>query len=524
MKQIYFYSPGATGKVYDRYGDKHMFVNTVPAYMHSYLLQAKPELAASINWAKIQLIEKTAIQLAAEIDAYNIDILCASVYIWNQHHILEVLKKVKKLSNRKFLVVAGGPSVDPHRDTEFFKNNPDVDYAVFAQGELAFASIIENVVTGVPIDFFNTKNLARPDQQRNVKLSSYEFIKKKFGSPYLDSAVLLSNIVNDPEYQSYKFYLPYETSKGCPYKCSFCDWTSGLSHKVSHRVENDWEAELDLLGSLGLVNLHISDANFGQHKQDIEIARTMARLKKTKGYQFLVVDTNFSKLKKKESFEILDILLSEQIVATPKFAVQDTNEQVLKNVDRPDIPWPDHKKYIVDTLKKYPNTKCQIELIMGLPGQTRDTWEQTMLDIQGFEFRAYPWVMLPNSPAGNDSDYQIKMQLKTEQICLDGFNSQPSEVIVETYSYDFRDYMYMNLISKIMTTHLRQASQRQLIFDKIRNSQHLETTLTTLTQQFRQGQSVLPTVYGFLDQLFAEYNDWPESILQIRKDALKKAA
>lgn len=521
MKKIYFYSPGATGELY-KYRGKHLFVNTVPAYLNSHLKSSVPDLIDKIQWSKIQLLEKTAESIAQEVEKLDIDIFCASLYIWNQYHVLKVVEQIKKILNKKITVIVGGPSVDPQRNSEYFKNNPSIDYAVFAQGEQAFATIIANVVDNKKIDFFSAKNLAWPGQDQNVRLSDYEFFKRSSGSPYLDSADILTNISQDPEYKDYKFYFPYETSKGCPYNCSFCDWTSGLSHKVSHRTVNNWEIELDLLGSLGFTNLHISDANFGQHRQDIEIARTMIQLKKQKGYNFSIIDTNFSKLKKKESFEILDLLLEANIVSDPKFAVQDTNAQVLKNIDRPDVPWPEHKQYIINMLAKYPGTVCQIEIIQGLPGQTRDTWEQTFLDLQGFESRAYPWVMLPNAPAGYDKEYQNRMKLKTINVCLDGLNNQPNEVVVETYSYNFQDYMYMTLISRMLTMYLSKYQDRSELFDKIKNSKYLESALILLETEFKQGHKIMPVIYKFVDQMFEEYLNWPHNVLQIRKHILGK--
>jgi radical SAM superfamily enzyme YgiQ (UPF0313 family) len=519
MKKIYFYSPVATGEAYN-YKGKHVFVNTAPAYLHSHLVNFFPLLADQIKWSKIQLLKKSAELIAKDLVDQDIDIFCASIYIWNQYHVLETIKQIKKLVRKKITIIVGGPSVNPHRDSDYFKNNPDIDYAIFAQGEQAFAAIIANQVENKKIDFFNTKNLAWPDSRKNVKLSSYEFIKRSQGSPYLDSKEILKNISQDPDYQDYKFYFPYETSRGCPYNCSFCDWTSGMSHKVSHRTSNDWAQELNLLGQLGFTNLHISDANFGQHRQDIEIARTMAQLKKQKGYDFFIVDTNFSKLKKKESFEILDVLLAAEIVSCPKFAVQDTNELVLKNIERPDIPWPEHKQYIMDAAKKYPAMTCQIEIIQGLPGQTRDTWEQTFLDLQGFDARAYPWVMLPNAPAGYDKEYQSQMKLRTINVCLYGLNDQPNELIVETYSYNFRDYMYMTLISRMLTMYLSKYNNRKELFARIRGSRHLETTLDLLEIHFKKGDKIMPVIHQFVDNLFAEHKVWPDNILQIRKRIL----
>lgn len=517
MKNIYFYSPCATGATYD-YKGQHVFVNTVPLYLNSHLKNFRPDLVNQITWSKIQLLELSVEQIAEQIKLLNIDILCVSVYVWNFHHVMDVVKKIKLLTTSKLTILAGGPSVDPHRDSSFLDRYPDVDYAIFAQGEEAFVTIIDHLVNGTSINSLS-KNMSWRNKGK-IKVSDFQYIRKSSGSPYIESQEILSAIASDPDYVNYKLFLPYETSRGCPYNCSFCDWTSGLSHKVSHRVNEDWIPELSLLGELGFLNLHISDANFGQHKQDILIAKTMAKLKATKGYKFCVVDTNFSKLKKKESFEILNILLEAGIVTYPKFAVQDTNQSVLDNVDRPDIPWPEHKKLIQHTMSKYPNLSCQIELIRGLPGQTRDTWEQTLIDVKEFNFRAYPWTMLPNSPAGYDANYRQEKQIKTLSVILENYNNQPQEVIVETYSYNKFDYMYFSLLTRIVNTYYGKMSDRKKLFQRIRNSQHLDKTLETMLNAFVNSQPLRDIVFDFMDKLFSEYAIWPKEIKIARQIAL----
>lgn len=519
MKKIYFYSPGVTGELY-RYRGQSLFVNTVPAYLNSALKQHRPDLAQQIQWTKIQLLQRTAQDIAQHINDHGIDIFCASLYIWNQYHVLEVIDELRTHVQHDIKIIVGGPSVDPHRDAEYFSRHPNIDFAAFAQGEQAFISALDSIVNDRTMNFFSAKNLAWPDATRTVKKSEYEFIKKRSGSPYLDSADILAQIAHDADYRDYKFYFPWETSKGCPYNCSFCDWTSGLSHKVSHRVENDWEAELDLLGRLDFVNIHISDANFGQHSQDIEIAKVMVRLKQERGYQFVIQDTNFSKLKKKESFAILDVLLSAGIIKNPKFAVQDTNIEVLANIERPDVPWPQHRGYILAMLERFPDTQCEIEIIQGLPGQTRETWKQTLLDVQGFTLRAYPWVMLPNAPVGYDADYRAKMQIQTLNVRMENLNDQPQEIIVATYSYDLRDYMYMTLLSKIVQTHLGSMQDRALLFARIDQCHHLDRAIDDLCDAFVGERPLSLMIYNLMDRLFEQYQDWPQYILDHRKKIL----
>lgn len=513
MRRIYFYSPSATG---GKVVDNDLYVNTTPVYLHSYIKRHDPEILQHITWAKIQLIEKTQAEIVEEIKRYQCDLICASIYIWNSHVILQALQGIKQQIPWPVTVIVGGPSVDPHRDRDYLLHYPDIDYAVYAQGEQAFLDILRHLETGRRLDPVSSKNLSWKDQGR-TKVSQFQFIKQAAGSPYVEAQEILRQIVQDPEYQGRRFFMPYETSKGCAYNCTFCDWTSGLTHKVSHR-KFAWEEELELLGELGLTNFHLSDSNFGQHRQDIDIARTMAALKQTQGYPFYITDTNFSKLRKKESFAILKVLLDAGIVTNPKFAVQDIHDLILENIERPDVPWPEHRAYIQEIKDLYPEFECRIEIIMGLPGQTRDTWEETLIAIDLGRPTIYSWTILPNSPAGYDPGYREKMAIKTMHLPLEWGNPVSTELVIGTYSYDFRDYIYFMLLSVLVTNQFgAQIKDRRQFFDLVRRSQYLEQVLDVVQSSFvtNDRKVMRKSVDLFLEKLIQEFKyQWHPQVIK----------
>ena len=102
-------------------------------------------------------------------------------------------------------------------------------------------------------------------------------------------------------------------------------------HVMQYRDSFDYQLkQLELL--LTMTQFHLSDANFGQIDQHIVIAQTWVKLKKTKGYDFKIHNTNFAKLQKSRVFKIVDILLEGDILSNLKFAVQDINEKILENM------------------------------------------------------------------------------------------------------------------------------------------------------------------------------------------------
>jgi radical SAM superfamily enzyme YgiQ (UPF0313 family) len=62
---------------------------------------------------------------------------------------------------------------------------------------------------------------------------------------------------------NYRSWLTIETSRGCPYKCSFCDWGGGTFTKT---VKKDFSTVLDEISWAGehkFDAISFTDANFG---------------------------------------------------------------------------------------------------------------------------------------------------------------------------------------------------------------------------------------------------------------------
>jgi radical SAM superfamily enzyme YgiQ (UPF0313 family) len=477
-RKIYFYAPAVP---------HHDFIsaNTAPLYLNAWLKNHRSDLLDKIQWNKIQFKKiDTQDHLIEQLNSYGIDILCVSVYIWNRESSLSLIKNIKAKISKELTIILGGPSSNPHTDSSLMEQNPDIDFAVYGQGEHAFSEILDYLFNQKKLSVLKSNNLSWRDPGGKIKVGTFQWLNNKNSSPYLESSDLLEQIAKDPDYQNLKFLFPYESSRGCAFNCSFCDWTGGLSHKVYHR-SFEIEKEIDLLGRMGFFHIFLADANFGEHRQDFEIIQTMARLKKEKNYNFKIVSTNFSKLNKKNNFKIIDLLLDAQMVRKVKISVQDTNQSVLENIDRPDVPWIDHRKMIRESQQRHPTANFRIELIQGLPGQTPLTWEQTLIDVSGFSLIIYPWVILPNSPAGYDKEYSKKFQINTKFLWL---ASEPAKVetVISTSSYSYDDYIYFTLLSGLCSgqvSHLPlNGVDRKKLFDMVKKSVFLSETLNTIKQ------------------------------------------
>lgn len=415
----------------------YVYLSTVPCYLDSYIKIKNPDLYQDLQWCKISLMTWSQKQIVDYVNEAQCNVLCFSVYSWNRPNMTQVLRDLKKQIKHDVIIIVGGPSVEAHGVYDWRRDFEDADYAVFSDGERAFHDILCHHFRDRSLNVLNTNNLLwlKNDQ---IQKAPAAYTKITEWSPYLESGHLLTQMAHDPEFQGQQLRMAYETTRGCPYTCSFCDWTSGLGPTTVKR-KVDYRAELEFIASLPIHMLHDAEANFGQWPSDVEIAKLMAEILPPRGIK--VQPPNLSKNKKDRAYEILEILMAAGVCDVGKFAVQDIDPVVLANVERPDIPWEDHKVYIRHLQKTFPDKVFSMEGIKGLPGQTRTTWFNMMREayLLKLKFEMYNWIMIPNSPAMYDPEYQARFKIKTRKI-----KNNRHDMIASSYSFNELDLAYFN--------------------------------------------------------------------------------
>lgn len=407
------------------------------------------DIADQLEWLVPIQQEVTDDQLIQHIEQADADILCTSHYLWNHAFLTAQLSRIRPKLKHTIKVVAGGPSIDVNNNHNFFEQYPYIDYAVYSAGEQAFADIVDHLVTGKSLIAFNTSNCGWKNHNTGRPIvSDYKFVKMIETSPFVHNKDLFSAMVSDAKKKNVPVWLPYTLTRGCPYSCTFCDWNSGLGNKVSRR-KNTYQQEIDLFQQLGVTNIYLSDANVGQYTEDIDMIDYFAQknLKENAGFH---VGGNFSKLKKENNLKIFNLMAQGRLVKkTLNFSVQDINQQVLDNINRPDVGWDVHVAMADELREKYPHLIVKAQLIYGLPGQTPATWRHTLEQVT--QQNILPVIFLneplPASPAIYDPEYQRKFQYEYvhSNRILGGIYS--SKIPKKSSSFEQTDLVQMNLLS-----------------------------------------------------------------------------
>jgi hypothetical protein len=407
------------------------------------------DVADQLEWLIPIQQEVSDDELIKHIEQTDTDVLCTSHYLWNHAFLMAQLFRIRNKLKHTTKVVAGGPSIDVNNNHDFFEQYPYIDYAVYSAGEQAFADIVNHLVTKKPLIAFTTSNCAwKNNNTGKTVVADYKFVKMIETSPFVHNKKLFSAMVDDAKKKNAPVWLPYTLTRGCPYSCTFCDWNSGLGNKVSRR-KNTYQQEIDLFQQLGVTNIYLSDANVGQYTEDVEMIDYFAKknLKENAGFH---VGGNFSKLKKENNLKIFNTMARGRLVnKTLNFSVQDVNRDVLNNIDRPDVGWDVHVSMADELREKYPHLIVKAQLIYGLPGQTPETWRQTLDQVT--QENILPVIFLneplPASPAIYDPEYQRKFQYEYvySNRILGGIYS--SKIPKKSISFDQQDLVRMNLLS-----------------------------------------------------------------------------
>ena len=432
-----------------------------------------------IDWDEFKNLD----DVISHIEKQSVDILMISNYTWN-HLLCGKVAQIIKQKYPNIIVISGGPN-------QF--SVPDyVDYMcyVMGHGEVFLIELFKQlekygkVITPDFIPYLITKNYKSPITTGRYDYPNISSIKHNVD--YIFEVLTASRIKNK------SFAFPYETTRGCPYSCTYCEWGGGIGSKISQKPLELIYEEIELLASFGIDDLEILDANFGILKRDVDIIKKIAECKLIYNNPKTVMLYGLTKNSKKNKEAVLDVMYDAGLVDFYFMAIQTTHEDALKNVKRTDVTTEENLE-LAEKYKRLYNSAAKIEMIIGLPGDTLDNFYKEMDLVQ----RIGNWdcprnllTLLPNTEAYSQ-EYRNKFKIQTtmvgtmeneEQDMTHFSNSvinqyrSSFELVIETYSYskeDYKEMFFMNRAQRVLGLKIKGKASEEFKewFDKIKNKQ-----------------------------------------------------
>ena len=257
------------------------------------------------------------------------DVVLFSVYVWNFQLSLAI---ARKLTCR---VVFGGPHVSDNLCDKY--------------------SFIDEMCQG-------------EGERWTLKMLTGEYSDETtdYPSPYL-SGTFNRLMAARPEEN---WVALWETTRGCPFSCTFCDWGKEDMRVRKFGMER-LKKEIDWFAAHRIEYVYCCDANFGMLERDLELVEYIAEVKRVTGFPHRVSVQN-TKNSTERSYAVQKLLSDNGLNQGVTVSMQSLDSGVLKAVRRENISLESFKtiqgRFNRDGVATY------TDLIIGLPGETYETF------------------------------------------------------------------------------------------------------------------------------------------------------
>lgn len=308
-------------------------------------------------------------RISATLAALGPTDLGIGAYVWNESYVQRLLPALRAAGYRGRIIL-GGPQISYQR-TGLEEIYPDADVFVRGYGEQALVELLA-ADTPQPIAGVHWAGEDDRGEQAGVELA-------ELASPFLGGVV---------DVAQHRRFLRWETQRGCPYRCSFCQHREADARPVRRRFETTRiEDEIRLFASHGVRSIAVLDPVFNLGEHTFEVLELLQR------HRFsgrLSLQCHSDAMRDPERFlracAGLDVHL--------EFGLQTIHEAEMRAVQRRQNV--ERFGALIDMLHRE-RRSFEVSLIYGLPEQTLESFRETVrwcLRRRVPVIKAFPLVLL----------------------------------------------------------------------------------------------------------------------------------
>ena len=295
------------------------------------------------------------------------EVIGFSCYIWNWKLIREILTELPKILPDTEIWL-GGPEVT-YDGPELLAEFPQVTGIMVGEGEVTFREVLEQYLR-------ETETAGKSVDERFGQIPGLCLASGYTAARDLTDLTTLPFLYENMEPFTNRI-IYYETSRGCPYRCSYC--LSSIDKKVRLRDISVVKRELQFFLDQNVKQVKFIDRTFNcDHKHAMEIWQYI--------YEHDNGVTNFH-------FEIsADILREEEIALLNRFrpglaqleiGVQSTNPETIRAIHRAmDV---ERLEKIVAAIHRGQNIHQHLDLIAGLPYEDYESFGRSFDRVYGMQ-------------------------------------------------------------------------------------------------------------------------------------------
>jgi len=331
-----------------------------------YLRNASRNAGYQNVWIREFIINQPAWKIAAEVQKLQPEVLGVGIYIWNRSQSLELIERLQKQMPHLKIVV-GGPEVS-------FEEEGSLAYPIISgEGEKKWVEFLD----------LTRKNESPSDE-----------VLKRWRTYGTDLPELIPAYLEEDFPQLKNRIVYFETSRGCPYLCSFC--LSALDKTVRYFDETTICKQIKELITAGIEKIKFVDRTF--NLKPGRMKKLMQWLSQFKGNEF--------------HFEVVGDILTPEILnfleTVPpgmfqfEIGIQTTTESVQETIQRKQS---NQKLFeTIQRLVEQDRIHFHCDLIFGLPGETLEHIKESfsqVIALRPHELQLGFLKFLPGAPINN---------------------------------------------------------------------------------------------------------------------------
>jgi len=321
------------------------------------------------------------------------DIVGFSCYVWNEQNSLAIAKDYNR-RNPKGIVIFGGPQVPdskkqfrPDRTVElnadelkrkrihftedFHRAHSFIDIACHGESERVFKMILEQMARDGCRDLSRIPSISFMDAAGGFHYNNK--IERMKDEELAQTPSPFTSGVFDKLMDAHpdkKWIKMYETNRGCPYACRYCDWGGATEDRISKFPMEQIYADIMWAGEHRIPYEFLCDANFGLLVRDIQVAEFFAESKAKYGFPE-GVSTQNAKNPKPHTLRALKILEKAGLNKATVMSQQSLNPATLKAVGRSNMKMDEY--YDIQKQLAAQGVYTMTDIILPMPEETYES-------------------------------------------------------------------------------------------------------------------------------------------------------
>ena len=321
---------------------KYVHTNLAIRYLKKYIEQNSNEKIKIYESSINNNIQK----IIRDIVEYEPDNIFFSVYIWNVEMVFKITKELKKILPNKRIIL-GGPEVSYNPD-EILEKNLEIDGILIGEGENVLLNFLTKDIKDVKGVYYREDN--------KIKFNGFE--------PLIENLDVIPFPYDDEELEDVHKIVYYESSRGCPFNCSYC--MSSIDKSVRYFSLERTKKDLKKFIDIGTRLVKFVDRTFNLNKDRyMEIWKfLLENYRENITFHFEINANIFDD-------EVLEFLKKvPRKLFQFEIGVQTTNPSTMKAINRNNNL--DRLFHNVTCINK--NIHLHLDLIAGLPFEDYETF------------------------------------------------------------------------------------------------------------------------------------------------------